>query len=727
MSEQKKVTFEELIEVIKTYNTNLEELEIIKKAYNYAREKHLDEKRLTGDDFIDHPLSVAYILTDIKADYATISAALLHDVYTDRKEIQEELSKEFDEDIVSLVDGICKLNKINFETDGSNDKIKSQRKILVGLSEDVRVIIIKLANRLDNMRSLWVLSEEKQKEKATETVEILVPIANRLGMSKIKGELEDLCLRYLKPDAYFSIVELLNKSKTERDDAVKNMMEHVSELLNKENITHEIKGRSKSIHSIYKKLDKGRQFSDIYDILALRVFVNTEAECYRVLGIIHSKYKPVPKRFKDYIAMPKTNMYQSLHTTVFGEDGALYEIQIRTYEMDEIAERGIASHWAYKENNANNVGTLMKNTMEQKLQFFRSLIELQKEDATDEEFVNSVKEDIFKENVYVFTPNGDVIELPVGSTPIDFAYKVHSGVGDKMVGAIVNNNIVSLDYELKDNDIVKINTNKNSVGPSYEWINMAKTNQAKTKIKAFFNKIDKEEHLRHGEEILKEELRRKKISITEFLKEENLEEVLKFFKMQDLQELYINIGSNKITMGSIINFVLDENDTKEDIILRKTQNVEVVAPHVKTDIIVEGIEDIKVNVASCCKPIPGDSIVGYITKGSGITVHRSVCPNVKDLDERLIDVHWNEKIEKKYPCNVLIRTLKNDNILLSILTKTSNNNISIQSVSTIPSTDSTLLDLILSVGNVESLNKFESEVKSLSDVLEVQRGLKWEY
>ena len=326
--------------------------------------------------------------------------------------------------------------------------------------------------------------------------------------------------------------------------------------------------------------------------------------------------------------------------------------------------------------------------------------------------------------MYVFTPNGDVIELPVGSTPIDFAYKVHSGVGDKMVGAIVNNNIVSLDYELKDNDIVKINTNKNSVGPSYEWINMAKTNQAKTKIKAFFNKIDKEEHLRHGEEILKEELRRKKISITEFLKEENLEEVLKFFKMQDLQELYINIGSNKITMGSIINFVLDENDTKEDIILRKTQNVEVVAPHVKTDIIVEGIEDIKVNVASCCKPIPGDSIVGYITKGSGITVHRSVCPNVKDLDERLIDVHWNEKIEKKYPCNVLIRTLKNDNILLSILTKTSNNNISIQSVSTIPSTDSTLLDLILSVGNVESLNKFESEVKSLSDVLEVQRGLK---
>jgi len=362
--------------------------------------------------------------------------------------------------------------------------------------------------------------------------------------------------------------------------------------------------------------------------------------------------------------------------------------------------------------------------MEQKLQFFRSLIELKKEEATDEEFVNSVKEDIFKENIYVFTPKGDVIELPVGSTPIDFAYKVHSGVGDKMVGALVNNNIVSLDYELKDNDIIKINTNKNSNGPSYEWISIAKTNQAKTKIKAFFNKIDKEEHLRRGEEELKDELRRKKISINEFLKEENLEEVLKFFKVQNLQELYISVGSNKITTGSIINFLLDENDTKEEIILKKTQNASVEAPHVKTDIIVKGIDDIKVNVASCCKPIPGDSIIGYITKGSGITVHRSICPNVKDLEERIIDVNWNEKIEKKYPCNVLVRTMKSDNVLLAILAKTSNNNINIQSVATIPSNDCTLLDLVLSVENTDSLIKFENEVKSITEVIDIQRGLK---
>ena len=724
MTKPKNICFEELLDVVKTYNKNEQELDIIKKSYEYAKEKHLSEKRLTGEDYIIHPLRVAYILTDIKADYATISAALLHDVYHDIDTIETEITKEFGKEIASLVKGICKINQISFDTDGSQDKIKTQRKILVGLSEDVRVIIIKLANRLDNMRTLWVVDEAHQKEKATETQEILVPIANRLGMSKMKGELEDLCLRYLKPDAYFSIVELLNQSKKERDEAVKNMMNHVSGILTEANIKHELKGRSKSIYGIYKKMDKGKKFEDIYDILALRVYVNTEAECYHALGIIHSKYKPLPKRFKDYIAMPKTNMYQSLHTTVFGEGGSLYEIQIRTYEMDEVAERGIASHWAYKENNANNVSTLMKNTMEQKLQFFRSLIELQKEETTDEDFVNSVKEDIFKENVYVFTPNGDVIELPVGSTPIDFAYKVHSKVGDKMVGALVNNNIVPLDYELKDNDIVKINTNNNSSGPSYEWINIAKTNQAKSKIKAFYNKIEKEEYLKRGEEILKDELRRKKISINEFYKEENINKVLKFYKMQSLEEFYINIGSNKITPGSITNYYLNDNDSKEQIILRKTQNAQVETPHVKNDIIVDGIDEIKVNVASCCKPIPGDNIVGYITKGEGITVHRSICPNIKDVEERIITVHWNDVIEKKYPCNVLIRTLKNDNILLNILSKTSNNSISMQSVSTIQSLDSTLYDMVLAVPNLDALNKFESEVKSISDVLEVERGIK---
>ena len=725
MKEQKEsITYEDLLEKVKEY-IKPEEIEIIEKAYNYAKEKHENEKRLTGEDYIDHPLNVAYILTDIKADYQTLCAALLHDVYEDPDIIDEELSKEFSKEIVSLVDGVNKINKLNFDVNGNNSTTQAQRKILVGLSEDVRVIIIKLANRLHNMRSLWVHSEEKQKAKASETLEILVPIANRLGMSKIKSELEDLCLRYLKPDAYFSIIEQLNKSKAERDKAVKDMMNKVSNLLNENKITHEIKGRSKSIYGIYKKLDKGRPFSDIYDILALRVFVDTEAECYHALGIIHSKFTPLPKRFKDYIAMPKTNMYQSLHTTVFGDDGSLYEIQIRTYEMDSIAERGIASHWAYKENNSNNVSELMKNTMEQKLQFFRSIIELNSEETNDEAFVKSVKDDIFKENIYVFTPNGDVIELPTGATPIDFAYKVHSGVGDKMVGAIVNGNIVPLDYELKDNDVVKINTNKNSVGPSFEWINMAKSNQAKNKIRAFFNKIDKEEYLKTGEELLDKELKRKKISINEFLKDENLDKIFKAFKIDSVEELYIGIGNNKYTVGSVINVLLDENDTKEDLILRRTQNNEnVEAPHVKNDIIVEGIDDIKVNVASCCKPIPGDSIVGYITKGSGITVHMSICPNIKDVEERIIDVKWNDVVEKRYPCNILVRALKNDNVLLQIIAKTSGGNISVQSVNTYNNNDVVLYDLIILVENKDKLVKFMNDIKAINDVVEVERGIK---
>jgi GTP pyrophosphokinase len=714
------ITLEELLEEIKKYNTNEEEIELIKEAYDYAYHHHLGEKRLTGDDYITHPLNVAYILTDIKADCDTICACLLHDVYNNIDDIKNELSKHFNEDIVNLVSGIFNINQLSFDTTSGNDKIIQERKILVGLSEDVRVIIIKLANRLDNMRTLWAVDTEHQKEKALETEEILVPIANRLGMSKMKSELEDLCLRYLKPDIYFDIVEQLNKSKQERDKAVNNMMQCVSELLDEANIKHDIKGRSKSIYGIYKKLDKGKKLRDIYDILALRVYVNTIEECYHVLGIIHSKYKPLPKRFKDYIAMPKTNMYQSLHTTVFGIDGALYEIQIRTYEMDEIAERGIASHWAYKENNANNVSKLMKNTMEQKLQFFRSLIELQNEETTDEDFVNSVKDDILKENVYVFTPNGDVIELPIGSTPIDFAYHVHSDIGDKMVGAIVNNNIVPLDYKLQDHDIVKINTNKNSAGPSYEWINIAHTNQAKNKIKAFHNKISKEQYLKKGEETLKEEFRRKKISINDFLKEDNLKEIFKYFKIDSLEELYIGIGNNKITVASIINYIID-GPKKENEILKSQ---DVVAPVIKKDIIVKGIDEVKVNVALCCKPIPKDDIVGYITKGSGITIHRSICPNIKELEERIIDVEWNSVTQNKYPCNILIRTLKNDNMLMQILKIASNNSISIQNVQTINNIDSTLLDLVVLTLNKDDVKKFINDINSIPDVLSVERGIK---
>lgn len=715
------LTFDELFDKVKTYITNESDRKMITKSYLFAFEKHFGQKRHTGEDYIVHPLNVAYILAEINADAQTISAALLHDTIEDCGVTKEELASEFGSEIANLVDGVTKINKLNFS--GDNEAIlANHRKIIVGLTEDVRVIIIKLADRLHNMRTLWILSEKSQKANAKETLEILVPIAHRLGMNKIKSELEDLSLRYSKPDVYFSIVEKLNQSKVERNANVELMKNSLTTLLNSHGIKHKIKGRAKSIYSIYKKLDTGRRFSDIYDLLALRIFVDTEQDCYQTLGIIHSKYRPIPKRFKDYIAMPKENGYQSLHTTVFGENGQLYEIQIRTYDMDNIAEHGIASHWSYKEKGK----TIMQSAMEEKLQFFRSIMELSNEE-NDENFINSVKEDVLKNIIYVFTPKGDVIELPVGSTPIDFAYRVHSKVGDSMVGAIVNGNIVSLDYKLNDNDIVKIITNKNTF-PSREWINMAYTAQAKNKIKAYFNRIDKEENLKKGEDLLNKELRKKKVSNLEFYKDENIDKVLSELKVGDLTELYIGIGNGKFKPLSVINIIKSEEKSKEEIILDKVNSNEEIKINVKNDIIVEGIDEIKVNIASCCKPIPGDRIVGYITKGNGISVHRSVCPNISELDERLIDVSWNDSIDKKYSTNILVHSIKlnndNKNILIDIISKTSSSDVVVQSINTVNTPDDYMLNITILVPNKEKLIKFINDIETLEDVTRVERLIK---
>ena len=711
------LTFDELFSKVSTYIKNKGDKKLITKAYLYAFEKHFGQKRHTGEDYIVHPLNVAYILAEINADYQTICAALLHDTIEDCDVTKEELASEFSAEIANLVDGVTKINRLNFNGD-TEAMLANHRKILVGLTEDVRVIFIKLADRLHNMRTLWVLSERSQKENSRETLEILVPIAHRLGMNKIKSELEDLSLRYSKPDIYFSIVEKLNQSKLERNANVELMMENLTNLLNSHGIKHKIKGRAKSIYSIYKKLDTGRRFSDIYDLLALRIFVNTEQDCYQTLGIIHSKYRPIPKRFKDYIAMPKENGYQSLHTTVFGENGGIYEIQIRTYEMDQVAEHGVASHWSYKEKGK----TIMQSAMEEKLQFFRSIMELKEESENDELFVNSVKEDVLKSIIYVFTPKGDVIELPNGATPIDFAYRVHSKVGDSMIGAIVNNNIVPLDYKLQDNDIVKINTNKTST-PSREWINMAYTAQAKNKIKSYFNRIDKEENLKHGEEILNKELRKKKISNVYFYKDENIDKILNELHVGDITELYINIGNGKFSPISVINIINEQTKTKEEYILSKVNNNVVEKNTSKNDIIVHGVDEIKVNLASCCKPIPGDRIVGYITKGNGISVHRSVCPNV-NISERLIDVSWNDEITKKYSTSILITALNNKDILIDIIAKTSSSDITIQSINTINSQENYMFDIMVLVQDKENLFKFIRDLENIPDVVKVERLIK---
>ena len=711
------LTFEELLTRLKKYIKNKKELELIKKAYMYAYEKHFGQKRKSGEDYIIHPLNVAYILAGINADYKTICSALLHDTIEDCDVTKEEIEELFGGEVAYLVESLTKINKLNFSCD-SEATIANQRKILVGLTEDVRVIILKLADRLHNMRTLWALPEKKQKENAKETLDIFIPIAHRLGMNSIHSELEDLCLRYSKPDVYFQIVEKLNKKKSERDESVNEMKNTVSKLLNSHNIKHEIKGRSKSIYSIYKKLDTGRSFNDIYDFLALRVFVKTEEECYQVLGIIHSKFKPIPKRFKDYIAMPKTNMYQSLHTSVFGNNGEIFEIQIRTYEMDKIAENGIASHWSYKEKKKAN----LQSEMEQKLQFFRLIMELKHEGTNDQEFVDSVKEDVLKDTIYVFTPQGDVLELPNGSTPIDFAYRVHTRVGDTMVGAIVNNNIVPLDYKLKDDDIVKINTNKNSPGPSREWLNIAKTTHAKNKIRSFFNKNEKEDYVNRGEDLISKELRKRKLSNSVF--NENLNKILQEFKCSDLNDLYINVGNNKYTPSQIVNLITGENTTKEELLIKKTQNKEVSREIAKNDIIVEGIDDIKVNIASCCKPVPGDRVIGYITKGNGISVHRSVCPNVSELQERFISVRWNSNTSKKYPTTLLLKSLDSKNMLFDIIAKTTNRNVVVESINNIKNNECYTCELTISVDNLEQLNKFINDLESIPNMLSVERLIK---
>ncbi|MCI9433981.1 MAG: bifunctional (p)ppGpp synthetase/guanosine-3',5'-bis(diphosphate) 3'-pyrophosphohydrolase [Bacilli bacterium] len=716
------LTIEDIIGAVSNYITDKKELDNIRSAYDYALEKHFGQKRLTGEDYIEHPLNVAYILTEINADYQTLCAALLHDVMEDCDVDSGEIKTLFGEDIYVLVDGVTKINQLNFSGD-TEAIIANHRKILVGLSKDVRVIIIKLADRLHNMRTLWVLPEEKQKEKAKETLDILTPIAHRLGIFKIKSELEDLSLRYYKPDVYFSIVERLNQTKVERDKIVADMVSKVSSLLDSQNIKYEIKGRSKSIYSIYKKLDKGKKFSDIYDLLALRVLVNSVSDCYQALGLIHSIYHPLPKRFKDYIAMPKTNMYQSLHTTVIGLEGYFFEIQIRTHEMDKIAEKGIAAHWSYKEHGS-KVSASMQNTMEQKLQFFRSIIELRDDEESDKQFVDSVKEEVFNHTIYVFTPGGDVIELPNGATPIDFAYRIHSDVGDKMVGALVNGNIVPIDYKLQSNDVVKINTNNNSLGPSREWLNIVYTTQAKNKIRAFFNKIDKDDYLKKGEEIIAKELRKRKVSVNDFYLDENIDKILNELKLPNLDELHIALGNNKIAIGQVMNIVYNDTATKQEIMLEKAKN-NVVKPKInKNDIVVLGIDDIKVNIASCCMPIPGDKIVGYITRGYGINIHRCNCPNVFEFNERLIDVHWNNSIINKYSASILVSADNDTDILLNIITKANNTEVKIQSINSLNAKEYFMYEIKLLVADTEKLENFMNEIRTIPHIIKVERSMK---
>ncbi len=711
-------TLDDLLLKVQTYIKNDEDIDLIKKAYEYASKVHEGQLRLTGDSYMLHPLNVAIILTEVYADAQTLATALLHDVVNFGNVSIEEVETLFGSEIKELVSGISKINKLSLSAD-SEALASYHKKILVGLSGDVRIIILKIADRLHNMRTLWVLPEKKQKEKAKETLEILVPIAHRLGINHIKSELEDLCLKYYKPNVYNDILEKLSESRQELDNSVEEMLQNVSKILTDNNIPHEMKGRTKSVYSIYEKLSKGKTFNEIYDILALRYLVNTEAECYLALGLIHAKYKPVPKRFKDYIARPKTNGYQSLHTTVFGVDGKLFEIQIRTYEMDKIAEYGFASHWSYKEHGSNNI-----NPMDQKLKSFRSVIELNEQQVEGEEFVNTVKKEVFNSsNIYVYTPKGDVFELPIGSTPIDFAYRVHTSVGHQMVGAMVNNKIVPLNYKLQDGDIIKINVNKNSKGPSKEWIKLAYTTSAKNKIKTFFSKIDKDEVINKGRESLEKAIRRKKLSINEILDSNKISIALDELGLSTENDLYYELGIGKYNPTSVIKTILGE-EKEEQKILDKILKSSSKSLEGNGDIIIDGMDDLKVSFGGCCMPVKGDDVVGYISKGNGITIHRTSCHNICDINNRIINVSWNPNSIKKYVTNVIIYGDTKPNLLLDIITKTTSLNIGVKSVNTISNQDYNVFDLEIFVEDKESLDRYINIIGQIPGISSIERGNK---
>ena len=658
------MTFNYILNKIK----NPDDIKDIKESYEYANSKLSGIMRKNGDTEISHCLEVANILIDLNVDKETIICAILHSVLDFNDIDEKEIVENFSLETYKIIFSLSKINNLEM-VDDSESAALYLRKVMVGLSEDVRVLFIKLADRLHNMRTFDAISTERQKKVANETLSVLVPIAHRLGINSIKSELENLCLYYLKPDVYNDILEKLNATIDSLNNYLIEMQESICDLLNENEIKFEIKGRVKSVYSIYNKLSTGKKWDDIYDILALRIFVDKESDCYAVVGLIHSKFRPIPSRFKDYIAVPKENMYQSLHTTVFGPGGKFYEIQIRTYEMDEIAEKGIASHWSYKEKGTKKIQTYM----EQKLEIYRSIIE-NSENDTDEVFNEVVGSNILGNLMYVFTPKGDVIELPEDATPIDFAYRVHSKVGDTMTGAIVNDIMVSINTPLHDGDICKILTNPNST-PSKEWLNIVKTTQAKDKIKAYFSKIDKQNYIERGKNILEKELRKRKIPQNMVTSQENLKLILKELKLKDLDDLYFSIGSYKYTVTHIVNIIIPK---EENSAIKKNINIKS-----GSDILIDGKVNILTHLAKCCNPVKGDEIVGVITKNDGISVHQKNCENIINSDEKMVSASWIENVHNDYICSIKITLSSNKNKLSDIIAKISIPKVYIISIETI--------------------------------------------
>ncbi|OCL25145.1 (p)ppGpp synthetase [Orenia metallireducens] len=715
------MALEQLLAKISSYTEN-PNIELVKKAYYFAKDAHEGQYRVSGEPFVSHPLQVAKIMAELELDVISIAAAILHDVVEDTEVTAEELREEFGPEVELLVNGVTKLSKIDFKS-REEHQAESLRKMFLAMAKDIRVILIKLADRLHNMRTLKYLPKEKKIIKATETLEIYAPLAHRLGISHLKWELEDLSFRYLEPNHYYELARKVAKNRAEREAYIENIISTLNDKLKEVDIEADLYGRPKHLYSIYQKMIKyGKEFKEIYDLTALRVIVTSVKECYQVLGIIHELWNPMPGRIKDYVAMPKSNMYQSLHTTVIGPKGEPLEIQIRTWEMHRTAEYGIAAHWRYKEGNKKD------EDFERKISWLRQLLEWQKDLNDAKEFMENLKIDLFEDEVFVFTPKGDVISLPYGASPVDFAYNIHTDIGHTCVGAKVNGKIIPLEYRLKNGDIIEILTSNNS-GPSRDWLNFVKTSRAKSKIKHWFKEQRKEESSIKGKEMLESRLKKENFTLKEAEKTKKLEEIAKKLGVANVEGLYAGIGYNKFSVSQVVKRLIppEKQDCpeyeldklrKKRIIKRKRQN---------KGIKVKGMDGLLVRISKCCNPVPGDDIVGYITRGRGVSVHRGDCPNLKNLEEteeeRIVGVEWYVDQQTSYEVELKIEAWNKHSLLNDVTTVISEAKVNITSINA-RATKNLLayINLSLEISSLEHMKDIIRKLEDIDGVLNVQRA-----
>ncbi|RQD70594.1 MAG: bifunctional (p)ppGpp synthetase/guanosine-3',5'-bis(diphosphate) 3'-pyrophosphohydrolase [Tindallia sp. MSAO_Bac2] len=721
---------ENLITMIEEHNPNCD-VELIIRAYQFAESAHEGQYRKSGDRYFSHPVEVSKILIQLQMDSSTIAAGLLHDVLEDTPNSYEAMKIEFGEEIAELVEGVTKLTKMNFESK-EEKQAENLRKMFVAMAKDIRVVLIKLADRLHNMRTLKFQSDDKKKEKARETLEIFAPIAHRLGMSKIKWELEDLSLLYIDPQGYYDLVDKVAKKREEREAFINQVINELHEKLDDFSIESEIFGRPKHFYSIYKKMvNQGRAFEEIFDFLAIRVLVDNIKDCYGVLGVVHTIWKPIPGRFKDYIAMPKPNMYQSLHTTVIGPKGEPFEIQIRTYDMNNIAEFGIAAHWKYKENQS---GSTDSDQMDQKLTWLSQMMEWEKETKDPAEFMESLRIDLFTNEVFVFTPKGKVIDLPAGSTPIDFAYKIHSDIGNKCVGAKVDGKIVPINYKLQNGNIVEVLTSANSNGPSRDWLKIVKSSQAKTKIKQWFKKERREENIAKGKDMLEREVKRMNVPLQIALKEKTLTSIANRMSLHSEDDLYAAIGYGGITLAQVtpkireyIKNQVPSEELEKYVPKSPKKEVEKKKPGTKSSgVNVKGIDNLMIRFSKCCNPVPGDDIIGYITRGRGVSIHRKDCPSLMDSpeqDQRTIEVEWDTDSQIDFQAELQVNAHDRKGLLREITQILTDDKTAVNSLNarTNNKERTATINLVVEISSTEELDKLRKTLKNLDGVKDVFR------